>query len=261
MTDKALIKEQAVTALQSSVNSWLAENSRRSLASLSRESGVSESSLRRLLNNSTWPSQDNVFKLISYLGNGNIVSTVNALAEPLKNQIKFDLYYLDFKELKKYVSLGGKDSALKDFTHQVVFERSSIGPGISVAEIRELFGAYGLTAVENLKVAGLITEVDSTIKCVAEYKYHAFTTQMTKDFLAQSIATFYKTQTNYNYIFSFNDGVTTSGYGQIMDILENAQQAIFKIIEDSPGDIPVTIGGFMDTLTTNVLFDKAKVQS
>lgn len=249
----------AVEALQSIINEWLSQDTSRNLAVLSRVSGVSETSIRRIFASSSILSPQNTHKLLFFLKNGKTHKQVfESIPSDLANYLKFQLSFLQFEELNDYVELGPLEKNLPDYTHQLIFERSSISKGINLDEVKELFGLVGLKAVENLQSADMVSvNADRFVIANPSIKNHTPSIEIIKNLLSQNIRQFYKTDSEYNYIFCVHDGVSLEGYCDVMDILSNAYKQIQIIVKKKAGDIPISAGGFMDTLTSeNILVRK-----
>lgn len=250
-------KTVAAESLYSLVNDWINSKESRSVSLLARESGVNESSVRRIITSKIIPSTDNLHKIISYIRSGSShKALLESLSPELQKHLRFELTYLQFEEFEKYVSMTDKENLLPDFVHQTIFERSSIGDGLFENEIVEMFGNFGRVALDNLIVNNLVSSKEGLVVVNPLYKKHSWSTDLYKNFLSKAIENFYKTETQNNYLFCMNEGVSIKGYCDVMDVLESASNNILKIIETNPGKIPLSVGGFMDTLTYKNVFLK-----
>lgn len=250
-------KENATLSLQKMISGWLAENGTRNVSSLARGAGVSEACVRRIMTNNSLPTTINLHKLITFInGEGTHQQILSSLPDDLQKHLTFELSYLQFEEVQKYFAMDQKEKLLPDFAHQVIFERSSMGPGISITEVKELFGSYGETVVNNLIKSELVQNKDGQVVVIEKYKFHSWSNELYKSFLSDSIKTFYKSEFKTNYLYTINESISIAGYSKIMDILELAHKNISHIINENPGNIPLTTGGFMDTMTSKNLFDK-----
>ncbi|MFN3453767.1 MAG: hypothetical protein ACK41T_02330 [Pseudobdellovibrio sp.] len=249
-------KENAVESLQKLINSWLEENPNRSVAMLAKNSNVGENCIRRILNSNSMPTTANLHKILSFLNpNSTNMMIKNRLAKDLSQHLAFTLSYLFFEEFNNFKPMLEKESILKDFPHQFIFERSSIASGITIAEIISLFGSYGSTVVDNLVKNELVTVSDDIVVCQPEYKLHSWSVELYKSFSANVISNFYKTNSSINYLYNVNEGVSVAGYSKVMDILEAASKQITKTIQENAGDIPLSTVCFMDTMTNINLFE------
>lgn len=250
-------KENATLSLQKMITGWLAENGTRNVSSLARGSGVSEACVRRIMTNNSLPTTINLHKLITFInGEGTHQQILSSLPDDLQKHLTFELSYLQFEEVQKYYAMDQKEKLLPDFAHQVIFERSSMGSGISLEEVKELFGAYGETVVNSLIKSELVQNKDGQVVVIEKYKFHSWSNELYKSFLSDSIKTFYKSENKINFIFNINENVSKNGYSNVMDVIESTYKHIQKIVNENPGDIPMTTGGFMDTMTSKSLFEK-----
>ncbi len=250
-------KENATLSLQKMITGWLAENGTRNVSSLARGSGVSEACVRRIMTNNSLPTTINLHKLITFInGEGTHQQILSSLSDDLQKHLTFELSYLQFEEVQKYYTMDQKEKLLPDFAHQVIFERSSMGSGISLEEVKELFGAYGETVINSLIKSELVQNKDGQLVALEKYKNHSWSTEFAIHFLSDSIKTFYKTDCKVNYLFNINESVSKTGYSKVMDILELAHKNISHIINENPGNVPLTMGGFMDTMTSKNFFEK-----
>lgn len=250
-------KEEASQGLRDVVEQWLKDKPNRNISQLARNCEVSESCIRRILTNNSFPAFENVQKIINFLQAGKThQQALSSLPNALSDQLKFQLTYLNFEELKNYTPMGEKEALLTDFAHKAIFERSCIQNGISLEEIKKMFGQKGETAVQQLIEAGLVEFKNGFYVSKPEYKDHSFSQHFYKTYLSDTIREFYKSDSQVNYIYNMTDGVSTKGYAKIMDILEATSHEIQRAVKEFPGDVPVSAGVFMDTMTYENVFSK-----
>jgi len=252
-------KDQACLELKDLINSWLSEKDSRNIAALARGAGVGENCIRRILNSNSMPVTENLHKIVVFIkGDDKHQNLLSSLSTNLKNHIKFELSYLNFDELKDYKSMAAFEEHLSDYSTQFIFERSSMGSGISFEEIKNLFGEIGLSKINTLIELNLVSNNNGIILVNKDYQYHTWSTSLYKKFIPETIKNFYKTESQINYLFNVNEGVSTKGYARIMDVLENAYKQIQDIANNEKGEIPVAVAGFMDTLSNNDYFSNKK---
>lgn len=250
-------KEKAISELRSMVSDWIEEKGTRGIAALARGANVSENCIRRILNGNSMPVTENLQKIITFIkGGGTHKNLLNSLGESLQKHIKFELSYLKFDEIQDYVPMLEQEQFLPDIVHETIFERSSMIDGISLNEVKDMFGKYGDQALQNLINAKLVIVDDEKIFCIPELKNHSWSTGKYKQFLSEAIKNFYKTDTQFNYLFSVTEGVSIEGYNKVMDVVEAAHHNILAIVKENPGKVPLITGGFMDTMTFKNVFSK-----
>jgi hypothetical protein len=120
-------------------------------------------------------------------------------------------------------------------------------------EIKSSYGDLGLKIVNRLQDLGLLKLHEGRIKTVSKKDYF-LSLKFTKALVAEGINSFYKDSSSTNYLFSHNESVSVKGYCRIMETLRSAHQEVIRISNEDAGNIPMTVGGFMDTMTTFDLF-------
>lgn len=249
-------KENATLSLQKMISGWLAENGTRNISSLARGAGVSEACVRRIMTNNSLPTTINLHKLITFInGEGTHQQILSSLPDDLQKHLTFELSYLQFEEIQKYFAMDQKEKLLPDFAHQVIFERSSMGPGISITEVKELFGSYGETVVNNLVKSELVQKNDGQVVVIEKYRFHSWSVDYAKQFLSDSIDTFFKTDSPFNYLFNINESISIEGYDKAIKFIKSVHCEFSNIVKNNPGTIPFTLGGFMDTMTSKNIFE------
>lgn len=250
-------KDQACLELKDLINNWLSEKDSRNIAALARGAGVGENCIRRIVNSNSMPVTENLQKIVVFIKgadqNKNILSS---LSSNLQSHIKFELSYLNFEEVQEYVSIADIENQIPTFVERAIFERSSIHNGISIQEVKDLFGQNGVNSVEKLVKNNFVTTQNDYVIVNEKLKYHSWSFQSAKSLACDSLQFFFKTHTNTNYMFNLNEGVNITGYCEIMDALEKAHKAISQIAKNNPGKIPLTVTGAMDTMTTHDFFAK-----
>lgn len=250
-------KEEASQGLRDVVEQWLKEKPNRNISQLARNCEVSESCIRRILTNNSFPAFENVQKIINFLQAGKThQQALSSLPNALSDHLKFQLSYLNFEELKNYTPMGEKEDLLPDFAHKAIFERSCIQNGISLDEIKKMFGQKGEIAVQQLIESGLLEFRNGFYVSKTEYRDHSFSQHFYKTYISDTIREFYKSDSQINYIYNITEGVSKQGYAKIMDILEAATLQIQQTAKGMPGDVPLTTGLFMDTMTYENVFNK-----
>lgn len=250
-------REETLAALQKLVGDWLNGGINRNASVLARGAGVSEACIRRILNNNSMPQIENVRKIVSFIGaKDSNEKLFKSIPSEITKHLVFELSHLGFKELNDYRSIDAFEKFLPDFSHLVIFERSSMGNGISKDEISKMFGQNGSQISNNLISSGLVEEIDNMLVAKPAFRNHCFSQAIYKHYVGDLIRNFYKDNSQINYIFSVTEGVSAEGYSKVMNIIEQSHKAILQVVQASPGNIPLATGGFMDTMTYDSLFDK-----
>lgn len=251
-------KVEAVKSLQDLVNKWMDLSPARSVAALARSSSVSDSSLRRLMNDNVLPSNENVGKIMHYLlGATKNRDLVENNDQTVVDLVKFVMPFKAFEAVKDYsVIAPSVEEALDSSTKQLIFAKASVGKGIMKQEILEDFGKLGIKASEDLLKKGLLISSGEVFTVTPECSKHSISLEMTKEILSLAIQTYYKPETDTNFVHATYDSVSKQGYGQIMDVYMKAYNDILSIIKEQPGNVPVIAGGFIDTMTTSDFFEK-----
>lgn len=250
--------DDAVVALKVMINDWISFDEKRSKSSLARNANISESTIRRIMNDGVLPQPHNICKIVSFIKG---VSTNRDLLEKsgpsLEKVISFHLPYKAFVETKEYVSLEKIENSLASADLKLIFIRSSMGNGVTKEEIQDAYGTRGLKALQKLIDLDLVHRSDDNFYiCRKDLKKNTFSTSAYKEISKSLIENFYRENADTNYMFVECDSVSISGFGDVMDILKKAHLDIRKKIDENPGDIPLFATSVMDKMTTLDLFNE-----
>jgi hypothetical protein len=250
-------KDTATQSLKKMIEDWLAENPKRKIATLINKSGVSKSSVRRVVNEDTLPSPINLYKILLILLNPEKkFLEISGIPDVFKVYFENTQLLNTFKEAKKFILLGDIENYLQDSTSLLIFSRASLGNGVSLVEIKDLFGKVGESKLQSLVTNKVVFIENDFAKVFDEHKNFALSSDLTKNFFVNSAEVFYKTNTKYNFVFSRSESVSIKGYCKVMDVLEKAMLDINHVLLENPGDIPFFTGGIMDTMTSDDIFSK-----
>ena len=254
-------KESAKTALKVLIEEWVNAKPSRSPTSFARKAGLSETCVRRILNGDSLPMAENILRAVATATgeekiNGDVLSS---LPKDLSEYLRQNLSFLSFEQSHSIVPLGNIESFLNDSISRFLFVRSGIGEGISIDEINHSFGELGIKHLDRLVQNGILCQKNGQVTTSTKKDY-AFSVGFTKELLSESILSFFKDKSQTNIIFSVNESVSKEGYCEIMDVIEKANTEIIKICLSKPGNIPMTTGGFLDTMTAGDFFEKKEAK-
>lgn len=255
-------KNKLVSEIQDVLNSWLNEKPEtRSVASLSRATGVADPAIRRLMNNNIKINDDAIFKLLAYIFD---VQTFDGISSALsKNPEALKWFEKNYAYLKTSTALAAyKHSPVADevaanamtySVYNVVLALKSVPSGY----IKEQFGMRGEIELENLLKKGLLLQKDGEIH-VKDDALLKFTKEQTVQLLPEITKVFFKADHEFNARSLEISAVSKDGYNEIMDAYENFLNQISNIYKNRPGNIPVVVAGFFDSLTTQPYFEGGK---
>lgn len=259
MKDIEYSKISATQELQNLISNWLNEKKDRRLAKLARYAGVTENCLRRVMNQNSLPTTENLHKILLYLKKAKTnQQLVEQLPETLGDQLKNQLAFIDFAMISNYRQMVDKEHYLKEFSHKVIFERACMNNGITILQVKEMFGLKGEQAALDLIEDGLIQLVENKYIAKSEFVNHTFSPSFYKKYTAELISEFYKTESDANFIYNFSAGVSVIGYNNIINILKSTTREIQNIIDQMPGEIPITSTLTTETMTYSTIFKKTE---
>ncbi len=249
---------KTITSVKELVNFWINSKSTRNATGLARSCEVSEACIRRVLNSNALPMHENLFKIVSFIFNDleKAIILEHCTSEFIET-LKVKLPYLNFTN-NSYNAFTIKEleCILTDFPKRIIFELSSINSGLPVEKAIEMFGSYSDSIIEEFINKKIVSIVDNKIVCDQTLKNHVWSTSFSKKLCVDSINYFYKENSNLNFLFLQNEGISVKAYGEIMDILSDASKKIYNIILENPGEIPASISCTLDTLTFESVFKK-----
>ena len=130
--------------------------------------------------------------------------------------------------------------------------------GITVLQVKEMFGLKGEQAALDLIEDGLIHLVENKYIAKTEFINHSFSSRFTQKLASELITEFYKNDSNINFISHLSNSVSVSGYNQIINKLKSTSIEIQKMIEQMPGEIPISSVISVDTMTYANIFKKSE---
>lgn len=250
--------EQITNHVNSLLDSWIGQKPNRSVSSLSRASGVGESTIRRLKNNSVLPSKDNLIKIIVTLsGEDSLLlaySKLKQIDSPLVEMIEKEYPYLvnTEQDLKSYQ----KNSSPQNYLSQMICILAQLKNDFSESELLLVFGARAKASLQELISLNLIQIIDGKIKYTGRSD---LLIGSDVEILPDLYRDFFKKTTQYNFQRIEMFSVSAQGYGEIMDVLLEASTKIAKIKNSKKGNIPMFVATLMDTLEAECPFQKKEV--
>lgn len=247
--------EQITNHVNSLLDSWIGQKPNRSVSSLSRASGVGESTIRRMKNNSVLPSKDNLIKIIVTLsGEDSLLlaySKLKQIESPLVEMIEKEYPYLvnSDQDLKGYQKINSPQNYLS----QMICSLSHLKKDFTETELLMVFGARAKSSLQELVSLGLVQLTNGKIRYCGK---EGFLIGSNVDMLPELYRDFFKKNTQYNFQKIDMFSVTAEGYGEIMDVLLEASNKIASIKSAKKGNIPMFVATVMDTLEAECPFQK-----
>lgn len=235
-TDQNLLKE-----LKQVVQLYLEQNPRLSVNALSKRSDVSEATLRRILKDQikTEPCGETVLEVLIAITKENKISELvkrfpGVIAEKLKETF-------GVQSEQSYQFVPQLESELSDEISYLVYKLSANTNGVSLNQVKKIFGIMGLEKLEKLIEKNLIEKRDDVFHAV--YKSFALGNQVfVKNFKAcsQFINVSKNRDVNQNLFFNLSESISKEAYNEILKIQKQALKKISQVVnlEQSKGDIP-----------------------
>lgn len=255
-------KTKFIAEVQGVINSWIqTKPETRNVAHLSRETGVTDSSIRRLMNNGTKISDDSIYKLLGHVAQTFEFDTfLNSFSRAPQIQKWFERNY---SYLKKSPSLSiykpsplAEEMTLNPIAF-AVFSSILALKKVPVSYIKDQFGMRGEIELEKIMQKGLLFQQGDSV-CIKEDIFLKITSEQTVALLPELTKTFFKPDHQYNARALEIGAVSKEGYIKIMDIYGKFLEEISSIYINHSGEIPVVVAGFFDSLTTQPYFEGGK---
>lgn len=250
-------RDNVVKDIQSIIKNWIDEKpSIRSIAYLSRQTCVTDSSLRRLTAQNIKISDDSLFEILKSIF---MSETYEEILRNLNNYPDASNWFQkNFSYLRKIpVPLEKMTSPIADeITDSTnafyIYSYLCAKPGINISEIEHQFGTRG--AIETLKLVskGVVLQKDQLLY-PKEFEFQLSKKQVSH-LLPELSKDFFKVDHPYNVRILETKGISKNGYIQAMDLYEEFLDRLLSILKENPGSIPVIAAGFFDSFTKEPYF-------
>jgi len=254
-----LEKLELINEVKGLIDNWLTSKDTRNITSLAREAGVSESCIRRLYNNNSVPQNDNLLKILMVLSGEITIEKIRKYFDLKKGISTFLLSNYSFLETARFVDqctpLFNEEVYIEDYHSFIVYVLASNRTSITAKDISVMFGQVGEIALEGLISKGLISfntnnYLEPKIKNLRPSK------ELIKRYLPEISKMFFKVDNHFNCHILHSETVSKKGYGLAMDAFEKFLAEVGNVIQNHPGEVPLVVAGFLDTLTLNPYFEK-----
>lgn len=248
-----------VGEVKSHIEAWLSAKQSRSVTALARAARVSESCLRRLYNDERAPMSDNLLKILTAISGKSSLEELKGHFQSSSSIQSFLMKNYSFLETATFVDnckpLLEKEQYLDDYFSFVVYSMASNRKQINQNDITRLLGLMGEMALNSLVTNGFLKiEPDGGI--VALIKDIRPSKELIKKHLPDLTKMFFKVDHEFNGYALLSESVSTTGYGKAMDVFEKFLADMGEVIQNHPGEVPLIVSGFMDTLTLEPHFRK-----
>lgn len=250
-------RAELLNEVRTQVDVWIGARASRSLTALAREAGVSESCVRRLYNTNSIPQNDNLMKILMVLSEQTSIENLRKFFVSQKSVIHFLVSNYSFLETSSYINeckpLLAEEVYIEDYHAFLVYALSCNRVGVSVDEIKNMLGFVGEMALDDLMSKGLVSlNPDNYLK--PKIRDVRPSKELIKKHLPEITKMFFKLDNHFNCHVLQTETVSKKGYGLAMDAFEKFLAEVGNVIQDHPGEVPIVIGGFLDTLTLKPYF-------
>lgn len=258
-------KNKLVGEIQDILLSWInGKPEVRSVANLSRSTGVTDSAIRRLLNGGAKIADDSIFKILAHVYDQREYDKLFASLEgKLEVQKWFSKNYAYLKKapvLQEYIpSSLAEEVTESTFKYSVYKYLAARETPVGFREVKEQFGKKGEIEVERLIVNKLVA-VENDFLIVKDKKIR-FTKDQVADLLPELTRIYFKRDHAFNGRILEVEGVSKAGYIKILDLYDAFIDGLTTAIKNNPGEIPLIVSGFMDTFTTEPYFEGGNNES
>lgn len=242
------IKESLATL----IDSWIDEKSLRTIAALARQSGVSESVVRRAHRKEAIPNVDNLAKIL-------MTTTYTKTFKELKAAIPAVLseYLISKDYIFANSGFDGErttleiESHLQTFENYLVFKRISHSDMIYRSDIKDQYGFRGLKALDELIDVGLVEQSDREVLSIA-LKNFSTSHDLQKRHLPKLVETFYDFEDSRHILANYSESITSKAAREILELQKETNKKIANIMINNPGDVPYLYMGLLNPMDFRV---------
>lgn len=250
-----------VAEVKGQIDTYLSAKQSRSVTGLARAAKVSESCVRRLYNDGSLPLHENTLKILMAISQQSSIEDLKSHYNSQSAIQSFLLSNYSFLETATYIDkctpLLEKEKSIDEYIPFVVYAMSSSRAKINKSEITRVLGLMGEMALDSLVSDGFLSvEADGTISALVTDVRPS--KELIKKHLPDLTKMFFKLEHEYNCHILMTESVSKEGYGKAMDVYEKFLADMGEVIQNYPGEVPVIIGGFMDSLTVDPYFRREK---
>lgn len=231
-------ERQSLELLQQMSWNWINAETTRTKTELAREVGVSEATVRRLLNDGKIPNTENVMRFVSFFGNANRLNDeINEKNGMLADLIAENLPFSNWSTHKDYQILRkDQESKLDTNTKILLFEKAELSCGFPQEEVRFEFGIRGIEEANKLVEQGILILDNGTYRANGIQNY-SYSYSMLVKAMAANLETYLRPE-SVNAVSSLvTDLVNQEGYNLLKEELTAMTAKVRKIIAENPGQI------------------------
>lgn len=229
--------------LREIITVFLERNPYLSLNGFAKNSGVSSTTLRRIVNDVTKnePAPHTILNIVSYITKEKKISKLlDKIDGPIKEVLSkcFAQYTFEVKAHSYALELN---TILKDYSNYLIYKLAANVNGTSQLDIYEALGALGREKLKNLLKIGVV-ELKDDERIYACDPNFSIDLQIAKEHLP-NLVSFYEPEQVHkgeNIFYSLSESVNHQGIQKIKDILRSAASEVHEIMSDTQyqGDIP-----------------------
>lgn len=247
-----------VAQVQNAINTWQQQKPEtRTVAHLSRETGVTDSALRRLLNSNTKIADDSIYKLLSHMAGSKRYDDIVAHFSDSKEIGNWMSQRFGFMKGVKEVVLSPRSSNLESIAQSpntfLVYVTVCVHESISIHDLRLEFGLLADIEVTRLAGMGLVSVKEDIVSVenniVTAHAESLLSREVIRMALPYTASRYMKDPSNLNFSSIGYFNVSETGYSMILKCLADCMHQISTITAKNPGEKSITFGIFADTLS------------
>lgn len=242
------------------IERWISQQPSRSIAALSRLSGVGESSIRRLKNDGVLPTETNTMKILLAISEQkSILKALNHFEQTtpvISDYLKSNFPMITESFFNESTAIVDTGEFMNDYNSYLVFKLASGHGGVSRKSLLDLIGLRANSAIEQLINLDLVSENDGILTAAVK----SFTTslEVAKQHAIKNIDNFYKPTSIHNSFCNISENVSVEGFGDIIELVHETRAKVLHIMKSKPGKIPVMTVMATDTMTVVDIFGKGQ---
>lgn len=233
-------EQRSVQILSELCWNWINSRGHRTKTELAEEVGVNEATVRRLLNDSTLPSTENLMRFVSFFGDRDTrfeysIEDEHSLADRLAMLLPLN----SWTSAERFQQTREEFEAQLDSSFKIlVFEKAIRPCGTTEEEIKKDLGAKGLMALEDLIESKTLTKQDQLIRPAADKKIWRFSPSKVVESINANLANYFLPEDPSCLVYHKVGTISAEGYNEIQKELKEISFRLRELMEEYPGEIP-----------------------
>lgn len=256
MENTIYCKTELIEEINALIQRWSDERPQtRTLAHLSRETGVSDSALRRLRNQKVKISDDMLYRVVNTIFENPKFSDLKTKVSQLPTVSKWLMRHYSFLEntpgVEDYKYTEVSDEIVLNPIAFSVFALVSSIDGVTKEYLKEQFGLRGVLEADSFVKKSIFDLKDGIYVLGSASNKVKISKNAVISLMPELTKLYLNTDSEVDqYIFEC-DGLTKNGYLELSNAMVDFYKRSAEIISRNKGNIPFILSGFLNTMTVD----------